>query len=116
MFWPWEAAGVKQGLDADESLSSPVGPWLVASCPRCPRGGPALVRALLQGIREGMAEPKQELPGPLRTQLGGDAATLPWGTGRVTGDPQRSWAGASEPACPFPACANGIFSGIVAPL
>lgn len=86
MFWPWEAARVEQGLDADESLSSPVGPWLVPSCPRCPQGGPALGRALPQGTGEGMAEPRQELTHPLRAQLGGDAATLLGGTGGVTGE------------------------------
>lgn len=52
---PWEAAGIEQDLDAEQSLLSLVGLWLVASHARGAHlwVGPALVHPLLQETCEG---------------------------------------------------------------
>lgn len=70
-------------------------PWCILCCRRPGRGG-------------------SRGPGPPSMfSWGGDAATLPWGTGWVTRGPEGSWAGAGEPARPLPAALTGFFLGLL---
>lgn len=110
MVCPWEAAGIEQDLDAEQSLLSLVAPWLVASHARGPHlwGGPALVHPLLQETREG----RSGGPGcpPCPAGRGWRHPAMRDRVGDKGSHGELGWC--HEPARPLPTGLMGLFLGL----